>query len=116
MEKKVSSDMESANHKGVFLFTITLPDPVIDITIFIEPSYHQPPAMDQQLAFEGATGYTAESIQRCLQLSQFIKKRIAIEEEYARALSIHADQSPFIWCREALQVSIADATSGTAQE
>lgn len=43
--------------------------------------------MEQQNAFEGAAEYTAESIQRCLQLSQFIKRRLAIEEEYARALS-----------------------------
>jgi hypothetical protein len=44
--------------------------------------------MEQQGAFEGATQYTADSIERCQQLAQFIKKRLAIEEEYAKSLSI----------------------------
>jgi hypothetical protein len=44
--------------------------------------------MEQQGAFDGATQYTADSISRCQQLAQFIKKRLAIEEEYAKSLSI----------------------------
>lgn len=47
--------------------------------------------MEQQCAFEGAAQYTADSIERCQQLTQFIKKRLAIEEEYARSLSIIGD-------------------------
>lgn len=42
--------------------------------------------MEQRGAFEGAAQYTAESIERCQQLAQFIKKRLAIEEEYAKSL------------------------------
>lgn len=42
--------------------------------------------MDQHSVFSGAAKYTADSIQRCQHLAEFIKKRQAIEEEYARAL------------------------------
>ena len=45
-------------------------------------------SMEQQGAFEGAGKYTADSIGRCRELAQFIKKRLAIEEEYAKSLSM----------------------------
>lgn len=42
----------------------------------------------QDTAFEGATKYTAESIAKCHQLADFIRKRQEIEEQYAKALRI----------------------------
>jgi hypothetical protein len=45
--------------------------------------------MEQQGAFEGAGKYTADSIGRCRELAQFIKKRLTIEEEYAKSLSMN---------------------------
>lgn len=40
----------------------------------------------QDTAFEGATKYTAESLGKCHQLADFIRKRQEIEEQYAKAL------------------------------
>lgn len=47
--------------------------------------------MEQQQAFQSVATYTQDSIQRCQHLAEFIKKRQAIEEDYARAL-----RKPFI--------------------
>lgn len=38
--------------------------------------------------FEGAMKYVNSSIQQCSQLSDFLRKRHAIEEEYAKSMSI----------------------------
>lgn len=45
--------------------------------------------MDQQKSFEEASKYTGASIERCNQLAAFMKKRLAIEEDYAKSLSKH---------------------------
>ncbi len=42
--------------------------------------------MEQQYAFNGACKYVADSVDRCRQMAQFIKKRQAIEDEYAKSL------------------------------
>lgn len=37
--------------------------------------------------FDAASKYSADSIEKCRQLTAFLKKRQALEEEYARGLS-----------------------------
>lgn len=57
--------------------------------------------------------YTEESIARCRQLADFLKKRQEIEDEYAKALRKKKESSGRMdslrGCRQAVQIRVAEA-------
>lgn len=66
--------------------------------------------MEAPASFERAARYTLDSIEHCQQLANFIKKRLAIEEEYAKALRTPLAASlPTRAPREAVQISLPHA-------
>ena len=57
--------------------------------------------------FDAASKYSADSIEKCRQLTAFLKKRQALEEEYARGLSKPNCENIPEFFRKTMQVSLS---------